>query len=78
MVTLGESGPKDDTSPPPGRAPSPVVQETIEEDEPEEESYELADRMALQVEVLRLLYYQANFISQSNELNAVCMHRSGH
>ena len=40
----------DDTSPPPGRVPSPVVQETIEEDEPEEESYELADRMALQVE----------------------------
>ena len=40
----------DGTSPPPGRVPSPVVQETIEEDEPEEESYELADRMALQVE----------------------------
>ena len=40
----------DDTSPPPGRVPSPVVQETIEENEPEEESYELADRMALQVE----------------------------
>ena len=44
----------DGMSPPPGRVPSPVVQETIEEDEPEEESYELADRMALQVEAASL------------------------
>ena len=49
VVILGPSGLMDGMSPPPGRVKSPVVEETIEEDEPEEESYELADRRVLQV-----------------------------